>query len=115
MRDPPGTTGADITIAARAGDHIDVFGLGDVCNLVAGSGGWTVGDELKSDASGYGVTIGTTGDQEVGAIALETAVAGAKAKVLVVRYVRTYGPSGLTALTDNSGGATADGTIGAVT
>lgn len=71
-RDAPGLTGTSAN-AAVAGDPVQIFGLGDVCLLTIGSGGCTSGDRLKSDADGKGIPIaGTGGNQNVGAIALET-------------------------------------------
>lgn len=76
------------TLAAEDEDSLDIRGPGRVCKLVAGGGGWTAGDRLKSDADGKGVTIATTGTtiQHIGAIALESVSAGEKGDVLVVIY-----------------------------
>lgn len=76
-KEPPGLSGAS-TNAAESGDNVQIFGLGDICLLRAGSGGWTAGDLLKSDSNGDGVTAATTGTtvQNVGAVALETVSAG---------------------------------------
>lgn len=73
-KEPPGVSGSS-TLAAAAADHIQVFGNGDICLLRAGSGGWTRGDNIKSDASGNGVTAATTGTtvQNIGAVALTSA------------------------------------------
>lgn len=75
------------TTAAESGDSLEVHPIGSVALLTAGSGGWTRGDELKSDSSGYGVTRATTGTtvQQVGAIALESVAAGEIGRVLVIR------------------------------
>lgn len=75
------------TTAAESGDSLEVHPIGSVALLQAGSGGWTRGDELKSDSSGYGVTRATTGTtvQNVGAIALESASEGEFGRVLVIR------------------------------
>jgi hypothetical protein len=72
MKRAPGLPGSDTTIAAEANDPLQIFSLGDVCLLTAGSGGWTAGDYLKSDSSGRGITASSTGDL-VGAIALQAA------------------------------------------
>lgn len=77
---------ADPPEAAQDGDHLQFHPPGDWCLLEAGSGGWTTGDRLKSDADGKGVIIATTGTtiQQIGAVALESAAAGELGKVLVV-------------------------------
>lgn len=73
--------------AAAQGDAIAINPIGSVCLLEAGSGGWTAGDELKSDADGKGVTRASTGTtvQNVGAIAFADAAAGDLSPVLVFR------------------------------
>jgi hypothetical protein len=60
--------------AAIAGEDLEVFGVGEVCNLELG-GTVTRGDRVKSDANGKGVTSATNGD-EYGAIALVSGVSG---------------------------------------
>lgn len=77
---------ADPPEAAQADDDLMVNLPGQWAMLEAGSGGWTAGDRLKSDADGKGVAIATTGTtiQQIGAIALETVSAGELGKVLVV-------------------------------
>lgn len=72
--------------AAQSGDQLQIFLPGEPALLEIGSGGCTAGDELISDTNGCGVIRATTGTtiQNVGAIALETAVAGELAKVFVV-------------------------------
>lgn len=83
-KDAPGLTGAS-AYAAEAGDNMQIFGLGDICLLKAGSGGYTRGDRLKSDASGNGVPIAESGvAQNVGAIALESAAASEYGRVQIV-------------------------------
>jgi hypothetical protein len=72
MKRAPGLPGSDTTIAAESGDPLQIFSVGDVCLLTAGSGGWAAGDNLKSDGSGRGITASATGDL-VGAIALQAA------------------------------------------
>jgi hypothetical protein len=86
-QDAPGTSGAT-AYAAAAGQITTVYGLGNIVNLVAGSGGWTRGDQLISDGSGHGVTAAATGTtvQWVGAIALENAAAGEAGRVQIVLY-----------------------------
>lgn len=74
--------------AADEGDYVKLYGLGDVCLLEAGDV-ITAGDRLKSDSTGRGVPIATTGTtiQHIGAIALEAAAAaGAMIRVLIVMY-----------------------------
>lgn len=70
---------------ASSGKPIDLLAEGDICFLEAGSGGWTRGGRLISDADGKGVACATTGTtiQNIGAIALESASAGEKARVQV--------------------------------
>ena len=73
MKRTPGLPGSDTTIAAVAGDEIDVFGPGDVCMLTAGAA-VVRGDYLKSDANGLALptTVGGGGNF-YGAEALESA------------------------------------------
>lgn len=72
--------------AAQATEDVNVHGVGSLCLLYAGTGGWTAGDYLKSDADGAGVSIATTGTtlQRYGAVALETVSAGEYGKVQVL-------------------------------
>lgn len=82
-KDAPGVTGN--TYAAAAADPLEIFGLGDIPLLEAGSGGFTRGDWLKSDADGKGVPIaGTGGNQNIGAKALESAAEGELGRVQIV-------------------------------
>ncbi len=78
----PPTDGA-ATYHATAGNPLNEwFGEGAECLLTIGSGGCTVGDFLKPDVNGAGVT--TTSDADFyGARALETASAGENAHVVV--------------------------------
>lgn len=78
----PGLPGSSTTIAAEAGDFIQLFGVGDVCLLTIGSGGCTAGDMLTSDGSGNGVTASSA--QIVGARALQTVAASAQALVQIL-------------------------------
>jgi hypothetical protein len=83
---PPGVVGSG-TLNAKATEPISLFALGDVCNLTAGSGGWTQGQFLKSDASGNGIPVATSGvAQAVGARALETTPAGQQGLVQVMSF-----------------------------
>ncbi len=88
-RDAPGTVGASANAAVAAGDAIELFSIGDICDLRAGSGGWARGQELVADTNGDGIvsTPGATG-QFVGATALESCAAGEIGRVQVCRYVR---------------------------
>lgn len=88
---PLPSVSADPPQAAQAADtvlvHTDNSKREDVV-LEAGSGGWTAGDELISDADGKGVSAATTGTtiQNVGAIALETVSEGELGKVQLAQY-----------------------------
>jgi len=75
---PPGVTGSTTVASDTDGDPIMVFLPGERAQLEAGSGGWTAGDLLKTDANGKGITAASTGQvmQWVGAIAEETVAAG---------------------------------------
>ena len=85
-KQPPGVTGSD-AYHAHSGEAIELFGCGDICLLLAGSGGFTRGDRLKSDASGAGVTEASSGAiQNVGAIALESTTSGAYGRVQVLFF-----------------------------
>lgn len=83
------------TYAATSGEPIGVHtpnepGGDEVVLLFAGSGGWTAGNILVSDASGYGVpaSSGITfkNIQWVGAEAKEAVTAGLKGQVYPVNY-----------------------------
>lgn len=77
---------ADPPEAAQSGEDCTVFSTpGETCLLYAGSGGWSAGDELKSDANGAGVKLATTGTtiQEVGAQAESDCAAGSYGQVRV--------------------------------
>lgn len=76
--------GWDDGYAAIAGETLHVWGEydNDYCWLVIGTGGCTIGDQLKSDANGAGVTT-TTETDNAGAFALETTLAGSLCKVRV--------------------------------
>jgi hypothetical protein len=94
-QDPPGVSGSG-TYIATLGYQIGMFGLGDVCNLMAGSGGFNAGQLLKSDASGNGIPIATSGGlQAYGAVALETTPANQLGLVRVqVGYASPDGING---------------------
>ena len=82
---PPGVLGA-ATYCAVSGLPIPMYGVGDICNLVAGSAGFTAGDDIKSDANGNGVTATVAGTDIVCAKALETTTSGLKGRVQIVAY-----------------------------
>jgi hypothetical protein len=69
-----------------AGKSVLVHTLGKTCQLEAGSGGFSAGDDLKSDADGKGVVAASTGTtvQRIGAHALTAAAAGELGWVIVV-------------------------------
>ncbi len=64
------------------------YTMSGVAQLKLGTGGCTAGNELVSDASGFGVAAATTGtvNQGVGAIALRTGSAGDIIPVRVVMF-----------------------------
>jgi hypothetical protein len=67
--------------AADTGENCRVYQNGDTCLLQLGTGGATAGNELTSDASGKGVAA--SAGNRVGAIALQTGVAGTFIRVRV--------------------------------
>jgi hypothetical protein len=72
------------TYVAQAGDELPMLGLGDIGYLQIGST-VTRGDHLVSDSNGKGITIASSGAQQnVGAIALESANTDEFALVQVV-------------------------------
>lgn len=75
---PSETTGD----AAASGEQVRIYGLADICFLELGSGGAQVGDWLKPDNDGKGVTA-TIGTDFIGARALETGADGDKVRVQV--------------------------------
>ncbi len=82
QRRVPGLAGSDPTIAAIAGEFVEVFIIGDVAQLTAGAA-FTRGDFLMSDANGDGITATTV--LEVGAVALQSAgAAGVLVNVLIL-------------------------------
>lgn len=84
---------ADPPEAAQSGDQVAVHSTGeeDTVLLEAGTGGWTAGDEIESDADGKGVTAAATAAsvRNIGAIAMETVAAGELGHVLPVIYTHT--------------------------
>jgi hypothetical protein len=73
-----------VNYAGIAGDSIEIFHAGDICRLVAGTGGWTPGALLTSDANGAGV-VATTGNH-VGALAMSACSVGEFGEVIVRPY-----------------------------
>ncbi len=67
--------------AASAGQQVLVYHQGDVCLLVAGTAGFTAGDDLSCDGNGYGITA--VAGQSIGAIALQTTINGVLGRVEV--------------------------------
>jgi hypothetical protein len=88
--DAPGLSGSTV-YAANTGQNqpIQVFVNGDVCPLSsnASGAGWTRGDYLRSDSSGYGMT-GAVGIDNIGAVALESVTGGQTGLVQVVLLER---------------------------
>ena len=76
---------ADPVEAAQAADQVAILGPGEEEDVLlrAGTGGWTSGDEIESDADGNGITALTTAAtvRNIGAIALETVSASELGKV----------------------------------
>lgn len=73
--------------AATDGHNLKVYGVGEVCLLRAGSGGWSAGNRLISDVDGNGVPAGTGAlNQHIGAIAFDNATEGALTLVQVVLF-----------------------------
>lgn len=71
--------------AAIAGENVNVIGPGDDEALLDLGGTVAVGDRLKSDANGKGVTASVDKDK-AGAIALTAGVSGERIKVKPIRY-----------------------------
>jgi hypothetical protein len=72
--DAPGISGA-ATYAATAGQSIQLFVSGDICQVAVGASSVTRGDLLKSDANGNAVT-GSPAVDNIGARALESGTSG---------------------------------------
>ncbi len=65
-------TASDALIAAEAGDAIQVYGVGDICNLQVGTAAdLTAGAFLAPDANGAAIAAAST--KYIGAVALEGA------------------------------------------
>lgn len=78
-------TGWDDGFAAIAGENINIIGPGDDEGLLELGGTVTVGDYIKSDASGKGVNAGTDKDK-AGAQALQSGTSGKLIKVKPIRF-----------------------------
>lgn len=70
------------TLVAVSGDPVMPYTVGMTTLLTAGSGGFSPGDKLKPDASGFGITTVTANDQ-FSAIALDSAASGEMGEVLI--------------------------------
>lgn len=82
---------ADPPEAAKVDEQLMVYTDEElVVMLRAGTGGWTRGAELESDASGNGVAAGTTANstRQIGAVALESVSAGELGRVVIRRYAK---------------------------
>ena len=80
---PPGVTGSD-SFAAHAGEEFQLFGIGDICLLKAGSAVcWTSNDLLMPSAANDGGTTASSGNW-AGAIALSTQAANTYGRVQVL-------------------------------
>lgn len=92
VQDPLGLAGASATYIGTTTLPCEIHAEGDVCLLRAGTGGWTRGDELVSDSSGYGVTAGNQYPNNVGAIALSSVAVNEYGLVQV--RIRGYAAAG---------------------
>lgn len=75
---------ADPVEAAVTGGFCNVFGLGEECLLVIGTGGCTEGDYLKAESGGTAIPLGNSGKEFIGAQAHETRSAGEYCRVTVM-------------------------------
>lgn len=102
--DPPNLAtllgGTESKLAAKAGKSLKVFGLGDVCMVLAGdtvtAGTKVVAHSVTTGTGGSAVTVfsgkaknipATTGQYQVGGIALNSVVAGEKVLIQVNPHV----------------------------
>jgi hypothetical protein len=87
---PPGLVayygGTETALCGGVGDKPKMYFAGDRCLLRAGTGGWTAGADLMSDANGNGVAA--TGTNYIGAQALSTVNAGELGDVIVVKSTK---------------------------
>jgi hypothetical protein len=91
MKGTPGVTGSDTTVAAAAGDPIQVITGGNVCKVVLGTGGCTAADKLTVDANGAAVTMPAgAGNYNVLGWALETGSAADVVDVYVWPHKDTH-------------------------
>lgn len=84
----PPTPDLATSYAAIAGAPLRIYGPGDICQVVAGSGGVTRGGRVKSDADGKAVPIATTGTtiQQIAGWALETAAENELFRIMLHPY-----------------------------
>lgn len=91
MKGTPGVSGSDTTVAAAAGDAIQVITGGNVAKITLGTGGCTAADKLTGDASGNAVTMPAgAGNYHVGGWALETGIAADLVDVFVWPHKDTH-------------------------
>lgn len=81
----PGDIGLDDGFCAIAGENLNIYGPPAKDVLLKLGGTVTIGDRLKSDGSGQGVSTTTPAD-EVGAIALQSGVSGDLVRVQCVNF-----------------------------
>ncbi len=67
------------------GKNIEVYPLGAACKLEAGTGGFTYGDNISSDANGKGIDVTADAAGRIGAWAITSAAAGELGDVQVIR------------------------------
>lgn len=72
MRDAPGLTGSDTTVAANSGESIEVYGIGDVAPALAGAA-VTRGQYLTVDSTSRVIAASTSTNQSIVGEALESA------------------------------------------
>lgn len=87
MRDTPGLTGSDNTVAANSGDSVEVYGPGTVAPAVAGAA-ITRGAKLGFNASGKVITLAGGGTSSSIGWALESA-SGADVEIQI--FVHPFG------------------------
>lgn len=85
---PPINDSAHVTVssyAAVAGEPVRIFGVGEVCHAIVGTGGVTIGKMLIAATNGVTDASASVGQQYVVALALETStVVGSKVLVQVM-------------------------------
>lgn len=84
-------TASDALIAAEAGDPIQVYGVGDICNLQVGTAAdLTAGAFLAPDANGAAIAAVAT--KYIGAVALEGAAKSVSGGVTNLVRVQVMAP-----------------------